>query len=273
MTIRVALHHKTLYQFDRRVTLSPHEIRLKPAAHARTPILSYSLQVQPTQHFINWQQDAQGNFIARLTFPEPATSLEVTVDLIADMTVINPFDFFLEPYAEQYPFVYPKELALELAPYLVPAAVGPQFDAWLKTFRLALPAKLNTNDFLVLINQKVQSSVSYLIRMEPGVQAPEETLAKGSGSCRDSAWLLVQLLRRMGVAARFVSGYLIQLAADEKPLDGPAGPSADFTDLHAWCEAFIPGAGWVGLDATSGLLAGEGHIPLVAAPQPASASP
>ncbi|WP_322629903.1 transglutaminase family protein [Halothiobacillus sp.] len=273
MTIRVALHHKTLYQFDRRVTLSPHKIRLKPAAHARTPILSYSLQVQPAQHFINWQQDVQGNFIARLTFPEPATSLEVTVDLIADMTVINPFDFFLEPYAEQYPFVYPKELALELAPYLVPAAVGPKFDAWLKAFRQALPTKLNTNDFLVLINQKVQSSVSYLIRMEPGVQAPEETLAKGSGSCRDSAWLLVQLMRRMGIAARFVSGYLIQLAADEKPLDGPAGPSADFTDLHAWCEAFIPGAGWVGLDATSGLLAGEGHIPLVAAPQPASASP
>ncbi|ANJ66001.1 IMP dehydrogenase [Halothiobacillus diazotrophicus] len=273
MTIRVALHHKTLYRFDRTVTLSPHEIRLKPAAHARTPILSYSLQIQPAQHFINWQQDAQGNFIARLTFPEPTRSLEVTVDLIADMTVINPFDFFLESYAEQFPFFYPKPLAIELAPYLVPVPGGRKFDAWLRDFRKNLPPKINTNDFLVRINQQVQSAVGYLIRMEPGVQTPEETLAKGSGSCRDSAWLLVQLLRRMGIAARFVSGYLIQLAPDEKPLDGPAGPSADFTDLHAWCEAYIPGAGWIGLDATSGLLAGEGHIPLVAAPQPASASP
>ncbi len=264
MTIRVALHHQSRYRFDRPVVLFPHEIRLKPAAHNRTPISAYSLKVQPAKHFIHWQQDAYGNFVARLTFPEPTRELEVTVDLIADMTVINPFDFFVEPWAEHFPFQYPSELKTDLAPFLQTDMAGPALAKWLADFRIALVTNMGIANFLVHINQRIQASVSYLIRMEPGVQSCEETLSKGSGSCRDSAWLLVQVLRHLGIAARFVSGYLIQLTADEKPLDGPAGPSADFTDLHAWCEAYIPGAGWVGLDATSGLLAGEGHIPLAA---------
>jgi len=273
MTIRVALHHHSHYRFDRPVMVFPHEIRLKPAAHNRTPISAYSLKVQPAKHFIHWQQDAYGNFVARLTFPDPTRELEVTVDLIADMTVINPFDFFVEPWAEHYPFQYPAELKAELAPFLQTDSAGPALAQWLVDFRDALPANIGITNFLVHTNQRIQRSVSYLIRMEPGIQSCEETLSKGSGSCRDSAWLLVQVLRQLGIAARFVSGYLIQLAADEKPLGGPAGPSADFTDLHAWCEAYIPGAGWVGLDATSGLLAGEGHIPLAATAQPASAAP
>ena len=273
MTIRVALHHHSHYRFDRPVMVYPHEIRLKPAAHNRTPISAYSLKVQPAQHFIHWQQDAYGNFVARLTFPEPTRELEVTVDLIADMTVINPFDFFVEPWAEHYPFHYPAELKAELAPFLQTETAGTALAQWLADFRAVLSASMGIANFLVHINQRIQSSVAYLIRMEPGVQSCEETLSKGSGSCRDSAWLMVQVLRHLGIAARFVSGYLIQLAADEKPLEGPAGPAADFTDLHAWCEAYIPGAGWVGLDATSGLLAGEGHIPLAATAQPASAAP
>ncbi len=274
MAIRVALQHKTTYHYDRPVSLSPHEVRLRPAPHARTPILSYSLSVTPQKHFINWQQDPYGNYIGRFVFPEPATSLEFTVDLIADMTVINPFDFFVEQYAEQFPFRYPTLLSEELAAYLKSAESGPLLAKWLASARAELLAKpMPINNFLVAINQRLQGDIAYLLRMEPGVQSPEETLEKGSGSCRDSAWLLVQILREFGLAARFVSGYLIQLQADQAALDGPSGTAVDFTDLHAWTEVYVPGAGWIGLDPTSGMLASEGHIPLACTAQPSSAAP
>ncbi len=273
MSIQVALHHKTHYRYDRTVTLSAHEIRLRPAPHCRTPILSYSLNVKPEQHFINWQQDIFGNYIARFVFPEKARELEITVDLVADMTVVNPFDFFMESHADHFPFSYRDELAKDLTPYLSIEERGPLLTQWLAEFRAQHWCDGgNTIDFLVAINQKLSNKIKYLVRMEPGVQTGEQTLALASGSCRDSGWLLVQLLRHCGVAARFVSGYLIQLTADVKPLDGPAGPAHDFTDLHAWAEAYIPGAGWIGLDPTSGLLAGEGHIPLACTPSPASAA-
>ena len=260
MAIRVALHHKTSYHYDRAVALSPHEVRLRPAAHARTPILAYSLTVEPATHFLNWQQDPYGNYIARLVFPEPSNVLEFTVDLIADMTVINPFDFFVEEYAAKFPFAYPRQLRDELSAYLKAEPAEPLQRAWIDaatTELLATPVV--TADFLVAINQRLQRDIAYLVRMEPGVQSPEETLQKRSGSCRDSAWLLVQMLRHMGLATRFVSGYLIQLTADIKALDGPSGTAVDFTDLHAWVEAYVPGAGWIGLDPTSGMLTGEGN--------------
>ncbi len=274
MTIRVALHHHTRYDFDRPVALSPHEIRLRPAPHCRTPIHSYSLRIEPDKHFLNWQQDAYGNYIARAVFPEKTKRLAVTVDLVADMTVINPFDFFVEHYAEHYPFAYPQQLAIELAPYLEKETPGPLLSRWLDAFRAdGYRPGDNTVNMLVALNARLQGEVGYLVRMEPGIQVPDETLAKRSGSCRDSGWLLVQILRHMGLAARFVSGYLVQLVADQKPIDGPAGPTADFTDLHAWAEVYLPGAGWIGLDPTSGLLAGEGHIPLAATAFPSSAAP
>lgn len=270
MTIRVALHHKTTYSYDRLVTLSPQVIRLRPAPHCRTPILSYSLKVEPEKQFFNWQQDPYGNFLARLVFPEPTKKLSVEVDLIADMTVINPFDFFLEPEATEFPFEYSPALMNQLQPYLVTEPLS----TIMRSFVGRAPhSKESTNDSIVHFNQYVNQAVRYVIRMEPGVQSCEETLTKQSGSCRDSAWLLVQLLRHYGLAARFVSGYLIQLKADVASLDGPSGTAVDFTDLHAWTEVFLPGAGWVGLDPTSGLLAGEGHIPLAATPDPQSASP
>ncbi len=272
MSIHVALHHQTRYRYDRDVGLSPHEIRLRPAPHSRTPILSYSLNVSPAEHFINWQQDVFGNYIARFVFPEKTRELEITVDLVADLTVINPFDFFIESYAEKFPFAYQDDLVRDLTPYLAIDEQGPLLNQWLAEFRAAHPGSMATIDFLMAVNQQLQKDIRYLVRMEPGVQTCEQSLQNKSGSCRDSGWLMVQILRHCGLAARFVSGYLIQLTADQKPLDGPVGPERDFTDLHAWAEAYIPGAGWIGLDATSGLLAGEGHIPLACTPSPASAA-
>jgi len=270
MAIRVALNHRTHYKYASDVWLSPHVVRLHPAPHCRTPITSYSLKTTPKDPFVNWQQDPYSNRLARLVFPEKTREFSVEIDLVAEMTVINPFDFFVESYAELYPFAYDAVLTRELSPYLDAAPAGPKLSALIKKVR---PASLRSIDFLVGINQRLQGDIRYLIRMEPGVQTPEETLTKGSGSCRDSAWLLVQLLRHLGLAARFVSGYLIQLATDVKSLDGPSGAERDFTDLHAWAEAYLPGAGWIGMDPTSGLLAGEGHIPLACSADPVSAAP
>lgn len=270
MTIHVALKHVTQYKYDRLVSLSAQVLRLRPAPHSRTPILSYSLTVEPADHFINWQQDPFANYLARLNFPTKTREFKITVDLVAEMAVYNPFDFFLEPDAEEFPFTYDDGLARELAPYRVCDKATPRFAEFLSRVDVR-PQR--TVDFLVGLNQQIHKEINYLIRMEPGVQTPEETLTRNAGSCRDSGWLLVQALRHLGLAARFVSGYLIQLKPDVRALDGPSGAQTDFTDLHAWCEVYLPGAGWIGLDPTSGLLAGEGHIPLAATPEPGSAAP
>ncbi|QSR36729.1 IMP dehydrogenase [Marinobacterium iners] len=270
MTIRIAINHVTEYRFDRPVSLSPHQLRLRPAPHSRTHIHGYTLRIEPETHFINWQQDPFGNHIARLVFPEKTTSLKVEVEVIADMTVINPFDFFVEEYAEHYPFSYDKALEKELQPYLEVTENGPLLSKWVKSVSREKTSIIN---FLVSLNQRLEQEIDYGIRLEPGVQTPEETLTLKKGSCRDTSWLMVQILRQLGLAARFASGYLVQLKQDQEALDGPSGAAQDFTDLHAWCEVFIPGAGWVGLDPTSGLFAGEGHIPLACTPSPESAAP
>ncbi|MEO5341443.1 MAG: transglutaminase family protein [Magnetococcus sp. MYC-9] len=270
MTIRIAVHHRTHYRYDRFITLSPHIFRLRPAAHSRTPVRAYSLKIQPGSHFINWQQDPFGNYLARVVFLEPCDSLQFDVELIADLTVIDPFDFFIEESAENFPFVYEPLLANDLAPYREPEAAGPLLQAWLASVDVR---EAKTVLFLVALNRRLSQEIGYTIRLEPGVQTCEETLALRTGSCRDSAWLLVEILRHLGLAARFVSGYLVQLTPDQPSLDGPSGPEKDFTDLHAWTEVYLPGAGWVGLDPTSGLFAGEGHIPLACTPHPSSAAP
>jgi len=291
VSIHVALHHKTHYKYDRPVSLGPQIVRLRPAPHSRTRILSYSLRISPEKHFINWQQDPQSNYLARLVFPEKTREFLVEVDLVAEMSVLNPFDFFLEPEAEKFPFEYDPILDHELEPFRLKCWLTPKFTKYLKALRAEILGEktlrrgrgrvtekpqapnLRTIDFLVAINQRLWKDIKYLIRLEPGVQTPEQTLTKLNGSCRDSAWLLCQLLRHCGLAARFVSGYLIQLKPDIKSLDGPSGAEKDFTDLHAWTEVYLPGGGWIGLDPTSGLLAGEGHIPLACTPDPTSAAP
>jgi transglutaminase-like putative cysteine protease len=270
MPIHAALQHVTHYKYDRPVQLGPQTVRLRPAPHCRSKVISYSLRIEPERHFINWQQDPFANYQARLVFPEPTTEFKVAIDLVVEMAVYNPFDFFLEPGAENFPFSYSPTLREELAPYLVTPPATPLIQHYLDDLDRT-PRR--TVDFLVALNRKLQADIQYLVRLEPGVQTPDETLRKASGSCRDSGWLLVTLLRHLGLAARFVSGYLIQLTPDVKALDGPSGTDTDFTDLHAWCEVYLPGAGWIGLDPTSGLLAGEGHIPLACTPQPSSAAP
>ncbi len=270
MGIRVALNHNTEYHYDKPATLGAHVVRLKPAAHCRTRIESYTLKVTPEEHFINWQQDPFGNYLARLVFPEPAKALKIEVELIADLTVINPFDFFVEDYAEKYPFNYNETNQAELQPYLEHDKNNKAIAQWLS--KNQPDDDLPIIDWLVAVNQALERDIDYRVRMEPGVQSSIETLELGSGSCRDSGWLMVEILRNCGLAARFVSGYLVQLTADEKSLDGKSGPEQDFTDLHAWAEVYLPGAGWVGMDPTSGLFAGEGHIPLACTPQPVSAA-
>ncbi|WP_105436531.1 DUF2126 domain-containing protein [Neorhizobium tomejilense] len=271
MSIKASVYHLTHYMYDKPVRLGPQIIRLKPAAHSRTKVLSHSLKVTPSNHFVNLQQDPYGNYLARFVFPDPVTEFKIEVDLVADMTVYNPFDFFVEEEAMKWPFSYPPELVEDLSIYMVPEPPEPALADYMKTFDMSPDQP--TVDMIVGINARLQQAIGYVIRMEPGVQTPEQTLTSAMGSCRDSSWLLVQILRHLGLAARFVSGYLIQLTPDLKALDGPSGTEVDFTDLHAWCEVYLPGAGWVGLDPTSGLLTGESHIPLAATPHFRNAAP
>ncbi len=270
MSTKVALKHRTQYLYDKAVLLGPQVVQLRPAPHCRTPILSYSLNVTPTAHHLNWQLDPSYNHLARLLFFEKTKEFVVEVDLIAELSHFNPFDFFLEPGVESYPFEYSPDLAKDLEPYRAIEPAGPLLRALLKTLS---DKKCGTIAFLVDLNHKIRDEINYLARLDPGVQACEETLETHTGSCRDSAWLLVQCLRHLGIAARFVSGYLIQLAADEQAVEGPTGPQTDSADLHAWAEAFLPGAGWIGFDPTSGLIVSEGHIPLVCTPNVSKAAP
>ncbi|GEO86044.1 MULTISPECIES: DUF2126 domain-containing protein [Alphaproteobacteria] len=271
MSIKASIYHLTHYKYDNPVRLGPQIIRLKPAAHSRTKVLSHSLKVTPADHFVNLQQDPYGNYQARFVFPDPVTEFKIEVDLIADMTVYNPFDFFVEEEATKWPFDYPSDIRDDLKIYMTPEPDTPAVTAFMAT--LDKTPGQGTVDMVVGLNAALQQKIGYVIRLEPGVQTPEDTLTIGQGSCRDTSWLLVQVLRRLGLAARFVSGYLIQLKPDLKALDGPSGTEVDFTDLHAWAEVYLPGAGWVGLDPTSGLLTGESHIPLAATPHYRNAAP
>ena len=270
MSIVVGFHHETRYEYDRPVQLGPQIVRLRPAPHCRSRISRYALTVQPAQHEVHWQQDPYANWLARFVFRDKTAALLLSVHLEAEITPVNPFDFFLEPYAESWPFIVPPDLREDLAPFLNAEPMGPR----LKELLRSLPRDpQNTIDFLVVLNRRLRHLIRYVTRLEGGVQTPEDTLASGIGSCRDTAWLLVQVLRHAGLPARFVSGYLIELASDTTPPETGASGEHDSAALHAWTEVYLPGAGWIGLDPTSGLLCGEGHLPLAATPHYRSAAP
>jgi uncharacterized protein (DUF2126 family)/transglutaminase-like putative cysteine protease len=249
-------------------------VRLRPASHARARVEHYTLRV-PEQAAVRWQQDPYGNHVAHLAFKKGTRleALELTVELAVDIRPVNPFDFFLDDRCEHVPFAYPAEMARDLSPFLAlddpEFASGPRFEALLAS----LPKGGQTVGFITAVNQAVNQALRYVIREEAGLWTPEETLANGRGSCRDQAVLLIALLRRRGLAARFASGYLLQLADEGMLPDEPKGVTRDVADLHAWCEVFLPGGGWIGLDPTSGLFAGEGHIPLASVARPALGAP
>ncbi|MGH7806095.1 MAG: transglutaminase family protein, partial [Candidatus Binatia bacterium] len=272
--MRVLVQHRSRYEYPSPAALGPHRLRLRPAAHAHATIESYGLTLRP-EPSIRWQQDPAGNHVAYAVFPNGTRidALEVGIDMALDLRPVNPFDFFVDPLAERVPFELGGQLRSELAPYLSLdhpwLACGERFERLLKS----LPPDGKTATFLVEVNRAVNAAIRYVIREEPGIWTPEETLAQGRGSCRDSAVLLLALLRARGIAARFASGYLIQLRDEGMLPDEPRGVDRDVVDLHAWAEAYVPGAGWIGLDATSGLLCGEGHVPLACTATPALAAP
>ena len=257
---RTSLVHRTEYHYERPVRLGPQWVRLRPLPDPRLPPAPYRLTVEPAPLSLHWQTDPLGNHVARLVLPQPLGLLVLEVEVTLDLTPANPFDFLLEPEAGQWPFRYAADLSDALMAFRRADHAGPLLEAlWADT---AQPAE--TVPFLLGLAARVRDAVAYIVRMEAGVWPPDRTLSEGRGSCRDSAWVLVQLLRMHGVAARFVSGYLVQ-----QPEDG----SVPVAELHAWAEAFLPGAGWVGVDATSGFLTAEGHIPLAASPDPVGAAP
>ncbi|MCE7059799.1 MULTISPECIES: transglutaminase family protein [Dyadobacter] len=257
----ISLHHKTVYRYDRPVFLSPHFFRLRPAAHAPAAIEDYSLRIEPATHILHWQQDIFGNFVARADFSGSVVGMSVAVDLKATLASYDPFNVLIDDYAQKFPFNYSADNAKDLSPYLEIVDHGLRLSEFVEA---AASHGQDTLSFIVDLNNKIYSKIGYLSRIEEGTRTSEQTLEYKTGSCRDSAWLLVQVLRHLGLASRFVSGYLVQFS------DGATEGSAD---LHAWAEVYIPGAGWVGLDTTSGLLTTEGHIPLACTSRPADAAP
>jgi transglutaminase-like putative cysteine protease len=269
MAVQVALKHKTIYRYDRPVILGPQIVRLRPAPHCFAKTSAFALDISPDEHSCHWQQDPFGNFVARIIFPQKTEHFSTEVNFIANLETTNPFNFFVEPEAEEFPFTYVASTKEQVRPFLTPDVAGPLLANYLHR----LPQHMqSTVELLVSVNRQLRHDVQYVTRDEPGVQGCEETLRKGSGSCRDSAWLLVQILRHIGIAARFVSGYLVQLNNDIASIQTGSGDTDTF-ELHAWSEAYVPGAGWIGMDPTSGLLAGEGHIPLACAISPLHAAP
>jgi transglutaminase-like putative cysteine protease len=264
MPVIAKLHHITRYTYAKPVRLGPHILRLRPAPHCRQPILDYQLKIEPDNHRLTWYQDPHSNWLARAIFFDASDTLTIRVTCTLDMAAINPFDFLIDDEATLYPFRYSDDLTRDLIAYRAHEPCGPRLAAFTAPMQ---HQTMSTIDCLVHLNQRIHSAITYIKRKEAGVQNPEETLRLQSGSCRDSTWLFIISARHLGFAARFVSGYLIDVGSSDAPAHH------DESELHAWAEVYLPGAGWIGFDTTSGLLCNECHLPLAAAPHYASAAP
>lgn len=270
MTLKIALNHQLKYSYDRPIILGPHKLGLKPSPHSKSDIFNYSLNIAPKYHNIYWYQDIYGNFIGKLNMFEKTDYLSLEINFLAEIKSINPFNFLVDSHIEKYPFYYTKQEKKELSSFL---EIDESSNLLINWVNKNVYNNIYITDFLVSLNQQLASEIKYITRLEEGIQTCEETLRTKKGSCRDTTVLLIQILRHYGLAARFVSGYLIQFKTDDQSDDNSSIIKEDNAELHAWCEVYLPGAGWIGLDPTSGFLVAEDHIPLISNPNAMEANP
>jgi transglutaminase-like putative cysteine protease len=264
--MKLQIHHHTCYSYAKVVSLAPHSIYLRPREDTFTRLEAFRIDVSPTG-VKHWVRDACDNLHLRIFFPDP--DREITIDL--SMTILNaprnPYDFLLDAHAAFFPFQYTREEYAALQPYLEPVEPDPSgsVNQWARACRTG--RETETVPFLADLNRHVHEGFEYGQRKEPGVQTPGETLEKGSGTCRDFAWLLTETCRRLGLAARFTSGYLY--VPGQETAEGALAEST----LHAWTEVYLPGAGWKGFDPANGVACNEYYLPTASAPVPQTASP
>ena len=259
---RYRILHRTYYSFDDIVLLGQHVLRLRPRESHELRIEASMLRITPTASVL-WHRDVDDNSVATATFKTSANQILFESDIIVQQFNETPLNFVVAGYAMDYPFEYTAEERIGLFAYIEQAyrSTNDSLDDWISGFWI-YGERVQTYVMLQSINTAINESFRYTTREEPGVQSPTETLAIGSGSCRDFAALFIAAARRLGLAARFLSGYL------------KAAPSSmNFGATHAWAEVYLPGAGWKGFDPTLGKIVGADHIAVAVAREPESVPP
>lgn len=259
---RIQILHVTEYQFPQPVVLLSHRLLVRPREGHDVRIESSRLDISPAYQ-VRWTRDVYGNIVATLEFQELAATLKVTSEVIVQLRTDAAMVFPLAHTATQFPFQYDEPEQPDLLHYVQPIYVAdkPQVMTWLGD--LVHPEQhWETTALLNAINAKIANEIQYEVREEPGVQSPKVTLDRRRGSCRDVATLFIEACRGCGLAARFVSGYLLSLAS-----------AGDTHSTHAWSEVYLPGSGWCGFDSTSGLMVDEDHVAVAVHRHPEAIAP